>query len=236
MIFEAINNPYGDPGVDLAMTLELASFERRRQRLLPDDDPNKIKGLSRGYPLYDCAVMAQKRLAQIQRDISLREYIPYDEVDERSILDTYIAECIFGEAPTPDGTGLDQLVEFAGQRVEYEESDIVCRGVMCHVYKYKETDEEDLAIVDVKPGASTPKQRILEGESTLEGYVRGEGVLLVEDADGVVTQYNFDEANQTVNPVAVNIGQTMQWVAGANGLTFSEVCRPPYSDGRFEEL
>jgi hypothetical protein len=36
--------------------------------------------------------------------------------------------------------------------------------------------------------------------------------------------------------VIVKVGETMQWVAAESGLTFYEICEPPYIDGRFENL
>lgn len=59
---------------------------------------------------------------------------------------------------------------------------------------------------------------------------------MVKSVNGEVTYHEFDLTKETI-PIIVNIGELMQWKATGNiGLTFSEVCSPPYEDGRFKNL
>lgn len=236
MSFENDGNIDGEQTFDPTL-IQLVSFERQRQRLLPDDHADKMKGVGRRYPIAETITIAQRRMAQIQKAISDREYIPFDEVDKQLVLDTYVNECIFGEVADTECVDQDQLVEFGGRGVTFEESNIAYRGVMCHVYSFTDTDAEDLAIIDVKPGYATPRQRVIDGERTTEAFIKGAGVLVIEATDGSTQEYAFDSERAADHPgVTVGIGQIMHWVAGDEGLVFAEVCRPPYQEGRFEDM
>ncbi len=54
--------------------------------------------------------------------------------------------------------------------------------------------------------------------------------------DGKSKTYSFKDGDNKPE-VVVEIGQIMQWEASKDlDLVFSEVCYPPYKDGRFENL
>jgi hypothetical protein len=115
--------------------------------------------------------------------------------------------------------------------VLFVETQTVKDGVECDIYAFVGDDSKDLAIVRVKKGYKTPLQKVLLGNKTVEGFVRGSGVLTVNNET-----YAFGSELDN-KEVVVSVGQTMQWYANAqNDLTFYEICEPPYSDGRFENL
>lgn len=119
--------------------------------------------------------------------------------------------------------------------VKFLETIKVKNGVLCDVYCFVNDDSRDLAIVTVLSGYKTPLQRILLGEKTVEGYHLGAGTLTVTDENGKEQQYAFKAGDK--GDVEVFVGQTMQWYANTRSdLVFYEVCRPPYKDGRFENI
>jgi hypothetical protein len=130
----------------------------------------------------------------------------------------------------------ERLVEFQHQQVTFIRTDQIKNGVECDVYDFKDDSSKDLAIVRVKANHSTPLQKVLAGDSTFEGYLSGEGQLVVGDTEGHTTVYGYSEDGQATNPVNVSLGQTMQWHAGTKELVFYEICTPPYEDGRFENV
>ncbi len=114
----------------------------------------------------------------------------------------------------------------------------VAPGVTCDVYTHPETGKRDLGIINIEPGHKTPRQRVLEGTSTIEGYISGRGRLVIEEENG--ERYEFP-----VNPTSegfaheIKVGQIMQWLADPDSdepLVAFEICFPPYEDGRFENL
>lgn len=130
----------------------------------------------------------------------------------------------------------ERIEEFESLETSYVETIAVKDGVECDVYKFNEDDTKDLGIIRVAKGCQTPLQRVLKGESTIEGYLDGRGALTVTDVDDKRTTYTFpsDEADREIE---VTIGQTMQWSADPDfDLVFYEICTPPYQDGRFENL
>lgn len=119
--------------------------------------------------------------------------------------------------------------------VEFVETAIVKEGVTCDVYRFTGDDTRDLGVVEVRPGCRTPMQRVLGGESTIEGLLHGHGVLTVTKPDGQACSYEFADPGEP--PVSVDRGDIMQWHAnGRTSLVFYEVCAPPYQTGRFEDL
>ena len=60
----------------------------------------------------------------------------------------------------------------------------------------------------------------------------GEGVLEVR-SDGVVTSHSFTKENSA--PIEIKVDDLVQWTAKTD-MAFSEICYPPYQDGRFENL
>jgi hypothetical protein len=119
-------------------------------------------------------------------------------------------------------------------RVVYVETVAVRPGVTCDVYRFATDQTWDLAVVEVHAGHKTPHQRVVDGETTIEGRIAGQGVLTVSNQGNVVAyEFRDDEAQ----PVSVKQGEQMQWHADTNEpLYFFELCNPPYADGRFEDL
>ena len=122
-------------------------------------------------------------------------------------------------------------------RISFVETQTVKEGVIADLYTFDNNTTKDLAIVHVAKGFKTPLQRILKGTKTIEGYVSGNGTLIITAQDGSKKTYAFTE-NTDTNPdieTKVHIGELMQWSADTD-LTFYEICEPPYEDGRFEDL
>jgi quercetin dioxygenase-like cupin family protein len=134
---------------------------------------------------------------------------------------------------------IDKIREFKfGQenwRVENNESYEVVPGVWCDNYEIVDDGERDLAVVSMEPDTSTPRQLVKTGEETVEVFTGGSGKLVVEDVNGETHEHEF-EAGFEGEYVTVAIGEKMQWIAGEEGLQFTEICVPPYEDGRFENI
>lgn len=131
---------------------------------------------------------------------------------------------------------IDFLVGNEHLAVSFGETQKVKDGVECDVYTFSEDPTKDLAVVRVDKSTKTPLQRVLSGNSTVEGFVSGKGTLVVTLADGTVNKFIFDESND-VSEVVVEVGQVMQWTASDDQeLVFYEICDPPYEDGRYEVL
>ncbi len=119
--------------------------------------------------------------------------------------------------------------------VEFIERTQVKEGVTCDVYRFKDDDTRDLGIVEVLAGFKTPQQRVVQGESTIEGLVSGQGLLTITKPNGEVVVHDFSHLG--VPAAAVNRGEVMQWHANGDvPLRFYEICTPPYQPGRFEDL
>lgn len=126
--------------------------------------------------------------------------------------------------------------EFQSAKISFVETINVTEGVDCDSYIFQDDETKDLGIIRVAKGCSTPLQRVLQGESTIEGYLDGIGALHVIEEDGKVNKYDF-AGDEAVKEIEVTVGQTMQWIADPDSdLTFYEICTPPYQDGRFENL
>ncbi|MEO6761083.1 MAG: hypothetical protein ABI220_01740 [Candidatus Saccharimonadales bacterium] len=117
--------------------------------------------------------------------------------------------------------------------VEFVDSYEVVEGVACETYNFSGDDSRDLAVIHVQPNKMTPRQKVVFGDETIEGWVSGAGELEVDGVSGESRLYNFKNG-QPNEPVSVKIGETMQWRAGDDELTFFEICEPKYSEGRFE--
>jgi hypothetical protein len=138
-------------------------------------------------------------------------------------------------------TSLRSLTLFAvhgeeSESVGFAESSIVCAGVECFIYRFvNDPTKKDLALVYVLPGHCTPLQRVIGGDRTLEGYYAGEGELDVVTESGEVLVYRYP--SEHTRPVEVGKNCLMRWRAAESvSVTFYELCWPPYSDGRFENL
>ena len=111
-------------------------------------------------------------------------------------------------------------------------------GVICDVYAFAGDTTKDLGVVTVRQGCSTPMQKVLQGKSTIEGFISGTGTLFVKQADGKEVNYIFDEASKAGKPqIEILLNEIMQWKAsGGSDLVFYEVCEPSYTEGRFGEV
>jgi hypothetical protein len=116
------------------------------------------------------------------------------------------------------------------------ESSVVVLGVTCDVYVHPETDQRDLGIITIDSGAKTPLQKVLNGDLTIEGYLEGEGRLIITHIDGSQSVFEVD-ASAGGFCFSVEVGEYMQWQAALDQkLVVFEVCFPPYQDGRFENI
>lgn len=137
--------------------------------------------------------------------------------------------------------GLLHLTSFtygSGDReVSYIETIQVKDGVECDTYSFVGDDSQDLAIVRVAQGAATPRQRILKGEPTIEGFVSGKGRLIVERNGGEKETFAVNDIDSKKTVITMQLSEIMQWQAATgSSLVFYEICKPPYEDGRFENL
>lgn len=125
--------------------------------------------------------------------------------------------------------------EFEGQKqkVSFIETTNVAQGVKCDIYKFEGDGSKDLGVIKIGPNCKTPLQKVLKGDKTIEGYISGEGKLIVTTG-GKDKIYQAKESEKF--SVDVNIGETMQWQAGEKPLVAYEICFPPYEDGRYENL
>ncbi len=120
--------------------------------------------------------------------------------------------------------------------VSYKETEQVSEGVECDVYQFVDDDTMDLGIIRVKPGFSTPRQKVLHGDRTIEGFLSGKGTLIITNPDNEVSTFPFDE-DSIHFPIKVKIGEIMQWQADPGSpLVAYEVCFPPYQDDRYERI
>lgn len=119
--------------------------------------------------------------------------------------------------------------------VRFVGAQTVQEGVECDLYDFADDTSRDLAVVRVAQGHKTPLQRVLLGDKTIEGLYKGSGTLTVRSANGQTEEHAFNSPNDQA--VVVNVGQIMQWHAsGDEALTFYEICDPPYTDGRFQNM
>lgn len=127
-----------------------------------------------------------------------------------------------------------KLVTFRGESVEFLETQIVKDGVTCDVYSFIGDNTKDLAIIRIKQGMQTPKQLILKGDKTIEGFLVGKADLTFSRTAQNETIYGYSDDSYGVD-TALGIGDTMQWYASEDSVIY-EICYPPYQDGRFKEL
>ncbi|MFA7244188.1 MAG: hypothetical protein WC080_02795 [Patescibacteria group bacterium] len=123
------------------------------------------------------------------------------------------------------------------QPVSFIETMQVIDGVECDVYTFDDDPDKDLGVIRVQPGMKTPLQRVLKGESTIEGYLAGKGKLTVTKPDGSQKIYDVEKEDEEPEYFSIGIDDTMQWEAAPDSaLTAYEICLPPYEDGRFENI
>jgi mannose-6-phosphate isomerase-like protein (cupin superfamily) len=126
--------------------------------------------------------------------------------------------------------------ENASQSVEFVETINVVDGVKCDVYKFNGDNTKDLGIINIGPGKKTPLQKVLSGEKTIEGYVSGNGKLVIKRNNGEEEVHEVKDGDSPLS-VDIEVGETMQWEASPDSkLVAYEVCIPPYEPGRFKNL
>ena len=123
-------------------------------------------------------------------------------------------------------------MKFKNEDITFIESTEVKKGVVCEVYRFSNSNEKDLGKVFVNAGYSTPLQKVIAGKKTIERFESGKGTLTVTLSNGNYKKYNFPG---NLEEVEVHIGDTMQWKAEED-LVFFEICWPPYTDGRFQNI
>lgn len=128
----------------------------------------------------------------------------------------------------------DKLIAFRGQPVNFVETQHVKDGVECDVYSFTEDDAKDLGIIFIRQGVKSPKQRILKGDKTVEGFLEGAADLTISRGSSDKTTYAYAD-NSYGADVTLEIGDTMQWIADEDSVCY-EICYPPYADGRFEDV
>jgi mannose-6-phosphate isomerase-like protein (cupin superfamily) len=141
--------------------------------------------------------------------------------------------------------GIEQSTEhlkiftFGGREypVSFVETMHIADGVDCDVYAFGGDVTKDLGIIRIAAGHKTPLQRVLNGDKTIEGYRSGRGKFTVTASDKKSKVYNVGEDFGEGFSVAVQIGETMQWEADKDSdLVAYEICFPPYTDGRYENI
>jgi hypothetical protein len=121
--------------------------------------------------------------------------------------------------------------------IKFIETIHVTQGVICDVYEFLNDKNKDLAIIHIHTGCKTPLQKVLKGDKTIEGYLSGKGKLVVKRKNGKMNVFQFNNKKQKNTEILVNIGDTMQWIAGTKSLlVVYEICFPPYKDERYENL
>ena len=131
----------------------------------------------------------------------------------------------------------DFSFEGKNQSVTFVETMRVADGVDCDVYTFNDDKSKDLGIIKIKSGCKTPLQKVLKGDSTIEGYISGKGKLTITRTNGEKKVYEVNDSIEKPFTVRVQIGELMQWEAGSDSdLTAYEICFPPYEDGRYENI
>jgi predicted alpha/beta hydrolase family esterase len=128
----------------------------------------------------------------------------------------------------------DKLRSFRGQSVKFVETQNIKNGVECDVYSFTEDNSKDLGILRIKQGSKTPKQRILKGDKTTEGFLEGAADLTISRSSSDKTIYAYADNSYGTDTI-LGVGDTMQWTANEDSACY-EICYPPYENGRFKNL
>lgn len=127
---------------------------------------------------------------------------------------------------------LEKVVRNKFPNTTFVESYEVTQGVNCDTYKFDNDSSKDLAIVTIRPGCKTPRQKIVRGEKTIEGILTGSGKLTTQRQNGEKETFE-----NYIEPIEVKVGEIMQWQASKDGsLVIYEICYPPYKEGRFKNI
>lgn len=125
--------------------------------------------------------------------------------------------------------------------VEFVETQEVCQGVLCHVYKFLEAEtSRDLAVIQIKSGHKTPVQIVQDGDITIEGFVEGNGSLIIL-RNGEISKieiYTTIKYKELMSKgIELKVGDIVQWQANLESdLVAYEICYPPFQEGRFRNL
>ena len=128
-------------------------------------------------------------------------------------------------------TSVDKLDSFRGERVSFIETQAVTNGVECDVYSYLDDNSKDLGIIRIEAGASTPKQLVLKGSGTVEGFLVGKADLTFTRKSESETIFAYSDDSYG-NDTTMSVGDVMQWTASQGSVCY-EICYPPYEYGRF---
>jgi len=110
-------------------------------------------------------------------------------------------------------------------------------GVECDVYDFVGDNSMDLGIIRIDPGCKTPRQKVLKGDKTVEGFIGGNGMLVIEKENGRAKLFTVCDGLKVPFSTEVNIGDIMQWRADIDSaLTVYEICKPKYENGRYKNL
>lgn len=118
--------------------------------------------------------------------------------------------------------------------VRFIETQKITKGVACDIYAFTEDETKDLAIITIDRGNKTPLQKLIGGNVTIEGFVSGSGILRVKSKD---EEYTYIFNQNSSDPVSIKQGEIIQWIVDKDSdLVVFEICEPPFSEGRFENL
>jgi mannose-6-phosphate isomerase-like protein (cupin superfamily) len=117
--------------------------------------------------------------------------------------------------------------------ITFREDEQVAEGVVCKCYDFTNDNSRDLGIITMQKGSRTPRQIVRKGDTTIEAVVSGKGLLIVKRPDNSTICYPASEGFS----MNVQVGEEMQWCnTGDEELVVYEICVPPYSEGRFENI
>ncbi|HJM04709.1 MAG TPA: alpha/beta hydrolase [Candidatus Saccharimonadaceae bacterium] len=126
-----------------------------------------------------------------------------------------------------------KLATFRGQRITFSETQTVADGVECDVYSFAYDASKDLGVIRIKAGSSTPRQQIIKGDRTVEGFLAGKVNLdVMSNSDEKTHEHDDDNYG---SDISLGVGDTMQWSAFEDSVCF-EICYPPYEEGRFRNI
>lgn len=118
--------------------------------------------------------------------------------------------------------------EFLWEKVSFISSSEVKKWVICDVYEFEWNNEKDLWIIYITSWNSTPKQKILKWDKTIEWIISWIWSFIFNWKENICNE-------KEQNTFELNIWDTMQWKADTD-LVFYEICYPPYDDWRFKNL
>lgn len=121
---------------------------------------------------------------------------------------------------------MKKYTSFLWEKVSFISRSEVKEWVICDVYSFDENAEKDLWIIHIKKWYSTPKQKVLKWDKTIEGLLSGTATFTL---NGIITHCSNKEK------LEINRWDIMQWTA-MEDTVFYEVCYLPYEDGRFENI